>query len=98
MKFNPKETIQLTEVYRRLGYFQKWNLNEHLLMLAFPSEVKTLKQKDILEPSHKESKRSLCWYRLTEEGKKLFQQYSNLPKLSEQENLALFEGRKTMTF
>lgn len=96
----PTENIQLTEIYRRLGYFKNWNLDSDLLTLHLPSEIKTLKAKDILKPSYKEIPRVLNWYNLTKKGKELLKKH--IPKskkqLTEAENLQIFEGKKQITF
>lgn len=98
MKFTAEENRQLTEVYRRLNYFKQNNLDEHLLMLAFPYQVKTLRQKGILKPSSTETPKALNWYNLTEEGKELFKDYSKNKRMSHNEALAIFEGIKTINF
>lgn len=98
MKFTAEENRQLTEVYRRLNYFNQNNLDERLLMLAFPNEVKTLKQKGILRPSSTETVRVQNWYTLTEKGKELFKSHSQENRMSHDKALALFEGKKTLNF
>lgn len=72
MKFTSKEKEVLKEVRRRLNEFHKGDLDTRLLLLAFPYEVKSLIQKKILVCSTNETARVLNWYRLTEDGKRVF--------------------------
>lgn len=72
MKFTTKEKSVLQEVKRRLIEFHNENLDTRLLLLALPSEVKSLIQKNILVCSTNETPRVLNWYRLTNDGKKVF--------------------------
>lgn len=92
MKFRKRENELLTEIYRRLNYFCKGDVNEGLLLLALPSETKVLNQYDILKPYLRETPRTLNWYCLTEKGKKFFSHYTHKKRLGERENQRLFEG------
>jgi hypothetical protein len=98
MKFTANETIQLTEIYRRLNYFHGGNLETNLLYLAMPNEVKTLKKKGILKCSNTEKPYALNWYRLAEKGITLFKDHVTKKKLTEKENLEIWEGRHTKNF
>ena len=70
MKFTPTETIQMDEVKRRIREFKNGDKNAPMIFLGFPSEVKSLVNKNILTPYYgKERKRVLNWYNLTEKGK-----------------------------
>lgn len=80
----------LYELYRRLFYFQNGDVDTHLLLLANPNTVKDLIKYDVVTASNgKEQKGVANWYKLTENGKTLF---NDLPKdkLSEEVNHALF--------
>lgn len=70
MKFIPTEQIQIAEIKRRINQFKGGDKNAPMIFLGFPSEVKTLVNKNILVPYSREVKRSLNWYNLTDEGKK----------------------------
>lgn len=69
MKFTIKENIQLDEIKRRIREFKNGDKNAPMIYLGYPSEIKTLKEKGILTPYCKETKRVLNWYNLTEFGK-----------------------------
>jgi hypothetical protein len=98
MKFTKKENQVLGEVYRRLNYFHKGDLDTNLLLLALPSTVKVLEKYKLLTPSNKELPRTLNWYRLTKKGKEFFKNYTQKNKLTEEENLELFNGDYTKKF
>lgn len=98
MKFTNAENKVLSETFRRLNYFHNGNLNTNLLLLAMPSEVKTLKEKGILKCSSNEIPKVLNWYNLTEAGKKLFAPYSKRNKLSDKQNHVLFVGERVINF
>jgi hypothetical protein len=90
MKFTKKENQVLGEVYRRLNYFHKGDLDTNLLLLTLPSTVKILEEYKLLTPSNKEVPRTLNWYKLTKKGKEFFKHYVEKNKLTEEENLKLF--------
>lgn len=94
--FKTPQVKILTEIYRRLNFFHKGNVNEKLMLLALPSEVKSIKEFGIIEPYNKEVPRTTNWYSLTTKGKMFFKNY--IKKISEKENLELFEGNKTVNF
>ena len=96
-KFTPKDNRVLTEIYRRLNYFNRGNLETHLLIQDLPSEVKGLKDKNIvIHSNQKETPRVVNWYKLTPKGKQLFKNY--IGRISEDENLKIFEGKKVINF
>jgi len=98
IQFTAKENIWLTEIYRRLNYFHKGDTNTELLLLAYPGDVKTVKDKGILKPSFNERPRSLNWYSLTQKGKELFKNHIRKDKITEAENLSIFIGKKKIDF
>ena len=69
MNFTPTEQIQLDEIKRRIKEFKQGDKNAPMIFLGFPSEVKTLVNKNILVPYSKETPRVLNWYNLTDFGK-----------------------------
>ena len=96
-KFTKKDNRVLTEVYRRLNYLHKGNLEAELLLLELPGEVKSLKAKNVLIYSkNRELPRVLNWYKLTPKGKTIFK--SHIRRISEDENLQIFEGKKVINF
>jgi hypothetical protein len=106
-KFTIKENIILTEIYRRLKYVNKTYsktltescLKDNFALLETPSYVKTLKEKNIITPSFQENPRVLNWYKLTDNGVKLFKKnlFGNQEKTNE-ENENLYNGKKTLNF
>lgn len=92
-RFLSKDLRILTEIYRRLNYFHNGNLKTQLLLPALPSEVKNLKNLGILKSTNKEQGRVMNWYMLGEKGKNLFQHFIEETRLSEEENLAYFNGK-----
>ena len=88
------ENIVLTEAWRRLHQFHKGDVNANLLLLEFPSKLRTLRP--YLTPSNSpERERVLNWYTLTERGKKLMNQ---TPKMRPNDNVKYFEGEKLVNF
>jgi hypothetical protein len=85
--FGIRQNQVLTEVYRRLNFFKKGNLDAKTLMLSTPSQMKIIKKFDLLKPSYGESKCCANWYCLTEKGKKFFINY--IRKISSMENQRL---------
>ena len=71
-KFTAAETLVISETRRRLTQFHKGNVNNNLILLAYPSEVKTLISKGYFVPHSNEIKRALNWYNLTNKGKGYF--------------------------
>jgi hypothetical protein len=88
--FNKRENIVLTEIERRLRYFEN-DLNTNLLVLLLPSEAKKLKTLGYIMPSNTETPRSMNWYRLDKKGVDLFSKI-DLSKMSEEENTKIFDG------
>lgn len=91
-RFNRHENKVLTKVYGRLNYFHKGNLNTNLLLLALPSETKSLIEKGILKSYGKEVKRVYNWYNLTDKGKELFSSHVTKERLSDDDVFAISEG------
>ena len=96
IKFTSKENEILTEVYRRLNYFQKGDIHASLMLLQTPHKVKTLKDKKILKCTSMEQKGALNWYELTDSGKELFKNY--ICTISGVENQLIFDGNLTLDF
>ena len=88
-RFTIEENRMLTEVYRRLNYFHKGDLNSDILS-DVPSRAKCLKSIGLIEPLWGETPCVYNWYKLTENGKKYFSNY--ITEISESHNLDLFEG------
>lgn len=98
-KFTKEQNKIFSEIYRRLNYFCKGNLNEPLLHMAFPYEVKPIMGLGVITPyDGKETPRVVNWYRLTEKGKTFFKHYVTKRKLSENENHRLFTGETIKRF
>jgi hypothetical protein len=95
--FTTKEDKILTEIYRRLNYFHKGNLDTELLYLALPSEAKIISKLDLIKPYSKETKRVANWYNLTDKGKTFFSHY-NKDRIDNETNQIYFEGRSTKFF
>lgn len=93
-----KINIILTEIYRRLKYVNREGLKSKTLYLDVPSSVKKLVELGVLKPSFNEKKRVLNWYSLTEKGINFFESVNFGNNKTEQENLDIFEGRKTFNF
>ena len=94
--FTSQENEILTEVYRRANIFNFGDLNRQNMLLESPHRVKSLKAKGILKVQGTETAQALNWYELTEKGKELFKNY--VRKISETENLQIFEGKKVIDF
>ena len=91
--FIKKENSVLTEIYRRLNYFHKGNVNERLMLLALPSEVKPIKSYGLVKPLRSETPRVLNWYTLTDKGKSFFNNYNRKERrVNETTNQRLFDG------
>jgi hypothetical protein len=86
----------LSEIYRRLNFLHDGNLNEPLLLLAFPSEVKSIKPLGIITPYSTETPKVLNWYRLTPKGKSYFANY--VTKITEATALEIFTGKYVKEF
>jgi len=94
-KFTQKENKVLTEIYRRLNFFHKGDLNTDLLYPAFPSEAKIIREYGLIAPSNlngKERPRVLNWYSLTEKGKVFFSHYIIEGGMGQAENSKRFGG------
>ena len=92
-KFTKKENSVFTEIYRRLNYFHKGNVNERLILLALPSEVKPIKPYGLVKPHRSETPRVLNWYTLTDKGKLFFNNYNRKEhRVNETTNQRLFDG------
>ena len=94
--FTSQENEILTEIYRRLNYFQKGNLDAPLMLLQIPHNVKSLKEKKIIKCTGTETARALNWYELTDSGKTFFKDH--IQAISETENLQIFEGKIVIDF
>lgn len=97
VKFGKTERVSLSEIYRRLNYFHKGDVNTIQLLLSYPSKAKSILMLGIIEPTYREIEGALNWYKLTELGKKFFSYYNN-DKIDDETNLALFEGFKLKLF
>lgn len=86
----------LSEVYRRLNYFHHGNVDEPLLMLALPSDIKKIAEFGLLKPYSKEVPRALNWYNLTGKGKEYFKDH--IVNIREETNANLFSGRLVKKF
>lgn len=95
--FNKKESMCLTELYRRLNCLCDSNLDEKLMYLASPGEAKILINLELIVPYRFERPRVLNWYSLSERGKRFFSDYINTG-ISDEMNQAMFEGRYIMDF
>lgn len=91
MKLLKKHNAVLTEVFRRLNYFNRGNIDQPLLLLALPSEAKPLLEAGFITPSSREIPRVLNWYKLTNKGKELFLHHQT--PVDDQTNHDLFTGR-----
>lgn len=90
LNFTLEENRMLTEIYRRLNYFHKGDLNSNIL-LEVPSRAKCLIKLGLIQPSYsRETPRALNWYKLTEKGQLFFKNY--LDNVNDKVNEALFNG------
>lgn len=89
-KFTTEENRMLTEIYRRLNYFHKGNVNEPFMLLEMPSRAKCLVNISLIEPTCRETPKVLNWYKLTESGKKFFSNYISI--INDDTNTKLFNG------
>lgn len=96
--FTRGQNIVLGEIYRRLNYFHKGDLNSSLLLLALPSEVKTIGKYGLIKPTSTETPRAYNWYNLTEKGKMFFANYITKHKLDEDTNTSLFTNAWVKSF
>ena len=80
-KFNKGQNKVLTEIYRRLNWLDKTNLDTNLLLLTIPSEAKKIENLGLIKPFSTEQPRVYSWYNLTEKGKKFFSNYLLTQKL-----------------
>ena len=89
-KFTMGENRMLTEIYRRLNYFHKGNVNEPFMLLEMPNMAKSIINIGLIEPACRETPRVLNWYKLTESGKTFFNNYIEV--VNEEANTKLFNG------
>jgi acyl-[acyl carrier protein]--UDP-N-acetylglucosamine O-acyltransferase len=68
-QFNQAQIAVLTEIYRRLNYYHKGNVDEVLMLQAVPSDVRCIDKFDFIKPYKEETPRIYNWYSLTEKGK-----------------------------
>lgn len=90
------ENLVLTEIYRRLNYFHKGNLNTSLLLLANRTFAKPAIKLGLIIPYSSEVKRAPNWYSLTEKGKEYFKDH--ISEVTPKENAEYFSGIKTKKF
>lgn len=91
MRFNQKQNIILSEIYRKLNFFHKGNLDEKLMLLAYQGEVKPIMNFCLVETiSTCCARRVIHWYRLTDRGKDFFSNYIEKEKLSNDINHRIF--------
>jgi hypothetical protein len=91
----------LNEIFRRLGYFQCWQLNySKSLIILTPSEAKRLVSKGILKPNSKEVERVSNWYYLDKKGIDLFKPITQNrnKKISPLLNEKMFNGFQLIDF
>ena len=100
-KFNKKQTKMFSEIYRMLNYFhhdESQPLDQKLLIVLYPSQVKSIKDYIKLSFRLVPTPRETDWYMLSDKGKELFSKHLNKHKLSDEENLALLKGTKLINF
>lgn len=97
MKFTKSDNQVLTEIERRIRYFNDNNMDSDLLILLFPSEAKSLKNKGYIKPYNKEIKRANNWYNLTSLGKELLSKI-NQSKINGKLNQLMFNKEITRNF
>lgn len=90
------ENKVLTEIYRRLNYFHKGNLNESLLLLSSFSFAKPALDLGLIRPYSTQVKRAPNWYSLTEKGKEYFKDH--ISEVTSKENAEYFSGTKIKEF
>ena len=88
MRFSKAQNIVLTEIYRRLNYFHKGDLNTTLLLPATASQVSVIKKYGLIKPFKTEVKGVGNWYNLTDKGKTFFSHY--IEEISEEKNSLYF--------
>jgi|GEM_PF-3626644 len=90
-KFNlsMSQFINLLESYRRVMEYHNGNVDQKLLLLNYPSKVKT--SKIYLHEVYTEQKRCLCWYSLTEAGKQAVRELINIIEFDEKLNLFIYK-------
>lgn len=97
--FNIKQLRVMTEIYRRLNYFQHGKEDQlttkHLITL-FPSEVKVVESLGIIkchDSTYVPKPRIYVWYMLTDKGRVFFSNYIEKDRLSEDRNREYYEGK-----
>jgi hypothetical protein len=71
----------MLEAWRRVHMFHRGNVNENLIVLALPSQVKGLE--DFLIPSSGLTPRVYNWFKLTSKGKQVINDLSSKINFSE---------------
>ena len=95
-KFTKKQQFVLQEIYRRLNFFHKGDVNADLLLLATPSVAKPAKELGLIKASSYELGRVYNWYNLTDKGKQFFSHYIN--PIDDETNAALWSGKHMKSF
>lgn len=73
-----KKTYPLLESYRRIHQFNNGRTDIELLLLAFPSEIKPVKDCfKCTSSGGKETPKNLNWYKLTDKGKNIISDLMN---------------------
>jgi len=80
----------LLEIWRRIHQFHNGDLDEKLLLLAYPSQVKSCRE--FFKTYSGERPRCLSWYNLSESGKQLMKKLNKKLEWRKELNLELFEG------
>ena len=96
-QFTIQENKNLTEIYRRLNYFHFGNVDQKLMIISYPSEVKTLCDMGMIKPTSNELPRIMGWYSLTEKGKVFFKE-NYIHPISHDLNHSMFCGDYVKTF
>lgn len=96
--FTKKESVVLTEIYRRLNCFHNGNLDASLLLLSTEAECRCVVQLGLIErlTCGTVKKGCLGWFKLTDLGKKFFSNY--VETISNEMNLTYFDGRDIKYF
>lgn len=98
LKFNKEENQILTEIYRSLNYFHHGKLDEPLVVLEYPSNMKSLVKIGMVKSYSRERPKELNWYSLTEKGQNFFKKYSTKKRLSQEMSMKIFEGKYVKEF
>lgn len=95
-KCNNSQNKVLSEIYRRLNYFHKGNLDEPLMYLGRKTEANKIREFALITPYSTEQEKHLNWYKLTEKGKEYFKKYCH--RITEETNYRIFTGEKVLEF